>query len=675
MKTKPLSNLRNRIVTTLLLTAFLMLASILASPAIDSAAAMPIATLPTLDPRAIPKWTNQLVIPPVYVPTNVTDENGNVIRQEYTVDATQFYQQILPTVDEKGRPTGFGLTKVWGYGGITKDARTGQFLGYIRHSPAASFEAIRSIPIQVKWVNNLVDASGDPLPHLFLVDPTLHWANPNDMMMPMYPVDAPPAGYPEAQSPVPIVTHLHGGEVASYFDGGPDEWFTPDGIHGDGYSTFIPTDPNAAVYFYNNTQQPATLWYHDHALGMTRLNVMAGLAGFYLLREYNTTIDSVAPLLPSGKYEVPVAIQDRSFNLDGSFWFPTAGLNPLYHPYWQPEFFGNTIMVNGKVWPNLNVDNGQYRLRLLDGSTARFYTISFVDRKTKAMLPFIQIGTDGGYLKAPVTLTSLTIAPGERADILIDFSGLPAGTQILMRNTAKAPFPSGTPPDGSTTGQIMQFTVTGNPGFTPLILPAALNPTLLDPFPTLPATTSARTLILFEVMGPLGPLEILLNGQKWAGNISELPRVGSTEDWYIVNPTADTHPIHLHLVQFQLVSRQAIDTKNYMAQWTAINGMPPLPLDMTPTSVDITPYLKGKAMPTPPNEQGWKDTVRMNPGEVTRIRVRWAPQDAPTVGSGASYPGLNLYPFDPTIGPGYVWHCHIIDHEDNEMMRPYKVTW
>src|SRR3990170_3255893 len=265
------------------------------------------------------------------------------------------------------------------------------------------------------------------------------------MMMPTPPFEPFPPGYPEAQSPVPLVAHLHGGEVQSYFDGGPDEWFTSDGKQGLGYSTLIPTNNNSAVYYYPNMQQPATLWYHDHALGVTRINVMSGLAGFYFLRD---PADPIAPLLPSGKYEVPLAIQDRTFLTDGSFWFPNVGINPTTdHPYWMPEFFGNTIMVNGKVWPNMNVDRTMYRLRLLDGSNARLYTLTFVDQSTGMPLPIIQIGTDGGYLKAPVSLTQLTIAPGERAVILVDFRGLAPGTKVLLKNSAKAPFPAGTAAD------------------------------------------------------------------------------------------------------------------------------------------------------------------------------------------------------------------------------------
>jgi spore coat protein A len=605
-----------------------------------------------LDPKTIPKYVNQLSgPPPVYV---------SVSPNYYEVNVTNFTQQILPAPLPK--------TPVWGYGGLAKDAVTGTPMGYVRNSPAPSFEVTKGTPITVKWINEL---TGE---HMFAVDPTLHWANPNNLsneqpmpgmfmfncsLTPTGTCTPFPPGYAEAQKNVSIVTHVHGAEVQSTSDGYPTAWFTANGLRGMDYNSAVGGLTNAAVFEYPNSQQEATIWYHDHALGITRINVMSGLAGFYLIR--NTTDTTIAPLLPQGKYEVPLAIQDRSFNPDGSFYFPSVGLNPTIHPYWNPEFFGNTIMVNGLVWPNMNVSQGTYRFRLLDGSNARFYTLSFSNK-----MQFTQIGSDGGYLKSAVNLTELTIAPGERADILVDFSKLPIGTKVILTNTAKAPTPRGTAADPQTTGQIMQFTVnaTGGPAFP--VLPVALNPTLNPPltgatYPTLPAPTATRILTLQEVMGPAGPVEILLDGQKWAAPVSELPKVGTTEDWVIVNPTMDTHPIHLHLIQFQLVSRQPFQVKKYQSAWTALNGMTPL-MNPTVNVPSLAPYLQGKPVLPLPEEQAWKDTIQMRPGEVTTIRVRFAAQDG------------TPFPFDATQGPGYVWHCHIIDHEDNEMMRPYNVV-
>ncbi|MBO8168371.1 MAG: multicopper oxidase domain-containing protein [Thermoanaerobacteraceae bacterium] len=594
-----------------------------------------------LNPRSIPKYVNQLDIPPVYEPTIITDQTtGDVLRHEYTVDVSEFKQQILPP--------GFPKTTVWGYGGLVKDPDTGETV-YFRSTPGPTFEAIRGIPIHVQWVNNLTG------PHLFAVDPTLHWANPNMMPMnPPLPWPPFPPGFPNAQRPVPIVPHLHGGEVPSAFDGHPNAWFTAGTIRGKSFTT--------SHYIYPNEQQPTTLWYHDHALGMTRLNVYAGLAGFYLLRDPNNHLENPeSSILPTGKYEIPLVIQDRTFRLNGSFFFDKVGTNRTIHPYWVPEFFGNTIMVNGKVWPNLNVEPRQYRFRILNGSNARFYNLKFSNGQS-----FVQIGSDGGFLPSPVTLTSLLIAPGERADILVDFSAVSPGTSIILENDASAPYPDGDPPDPETVGQIMQFTV---PFTAPSpVIPPEL-PDTLNTIPVLTPTAPTRTLTLNEVMGPDGPVIALLDGQKWDAPTSELPKVGATEDWYIVNLTGDTHPIHLHLVQFLIINRQKIEVDRYKTDWTLINGTPPLTKPTVPLPIDR--YLKGEPISPAPNEMGWKDTVRANPGEVTRIRVRYAPQDA---NPALTLPGVNLYPFDPTSGPGYVWHCHILDHEDNEMMRPVKVV-
>lgn len=601
---------------------------------------------PRLDPATIPKYVNQLPKPPIYAPIVVKSPwSKKVLKHVYFVDASEFKQQILPP--------GFPETKVFGYGGVVKDPETGR-TRYSRSTPGATFEAVRGIPASVKWINRLNK------PHFLPVDPTLHWANPNNMPMnPPKPWPPFPPGFKKAQWPVPMVTHLHGGETPSIYDGHPDAWFTFNGVVGPAYVT--------SWYTYPNQQEPTTLFYHDHSLGITRLNVYAGLEGFYLLRDdKECREDTGSPQkleLPEGKFEIPIAIQDRSFYEDGSLFFPTVGNNPDIHPYWVPEFIGDTITVNGKVWPNLNVERRQYRFRIVNASNARFYNLFFSNNQT-----FTQIGSDGGFLPHPVELQSLLIAPGERADILVDFSNVTPGTSILLLNDAPAPFPGGETPNHETVGQIMQFTVPANAA--PPVHPNAL-PNTLNKIPNLVPNRPDRVLSLHEVMGPNGPVELLLNGMKWSATITELPVVGSTEDWVVANLTADTHPIHLHLVQFLPISRQPFDADAYMAEWERVNGTPPLPLDQPYIPVPIEPYLTGPPIPPDPNEQGWKDTVRMNPGEVTRIRVRFAPQD---VSVGAAKPGVNLYPFDPTFGPGYVWHCHILDHEDNEMMRPYRVV-
>ncbi|AGF58153.1 FtsP/CotA-like multicopper oxidase with cupredoxin domain [Clostridium saccharoperbutylacetonicum] len=589
-----------------------------------------------LNPKDIPKFENQLVVPPVFEPTVIRNPiTCKVISHNYLVTISQFTQQILPE--------GYPETTVWGYGGKVKDPETGDVIPDFKSTPGPTFKAIRHIPINVQWVNNLTEA------HPLAVDPTIHWADPNNVGMPMPPFPPFPPGFPLAQRPVPIVTHLHGGETEPASDGYPEAWFTAgEAITG---PDFI-----KSRYHYANDQEPTTLWYHDHTLGITRLNVYMGLAGFYLLRDPNKYLDGKYSNLPLGKYDIPLAIQDRSFYDDGSLLFPSNGVNSDVHPYWRPSFIGNTIMVNGKVWPNLNVEPRQYRFRVLNGSNTRFYNMAFSNQ-----MPFFQIGTDGGYLPKPVQLVSLLISPGERADLLVDFSQLAPGTKLTLTNTANAPFPNGNPPDQETTGQVMQFTVLNKPAVEPSTLPKVLN--VLAP---LKCINKKRTLTLMVVGDPTKPVELLLDGQKWNAPVSELPLVGSTEDWQLVNLTKGAHPIHLHLIQFRLVSRQDFLVTQYTNDWLALNGQPPFdhPTEVLP----VKSYLLDGPINPPAHEDGWKDTIQAYPGQVTTIRARFAPQDVVN-----SIPGINLFPFNPAADPGYVWHCHIIDHEDNEMMRPYKV--
>ncbi len=593
----------------------------------------------SLAPNIIPKFKNQLLIPPIYKPLIIIDPNtGDTLSHNYVVTVKEFQQQILPKK--------FPQTTVWGYSGTVMDSLSHSTIDNFYSSPGPTFHAVRGIPINVQWINGL---NG---PHLLPVDPTLCWADPNGLGM-VDPASVPPfpPGLLKAQIPVPIVTHVHGGENSSVFDGHPDAWFTAN------QKKIGPTFVTS-TYNYPNKQPSTTLWYHDHAMGITRLNVLMGLAGFYIIKDPKNKLDYEKCMLPNKKYDIPIVIQDRSFNEDGSFNFPNIGINPDIHPFWTPEFFGDTIMVNGRVWPNLDVKKRQYRFRLLNGSNARFYKLKFSNN-----MSFIQIASDGGYLAHPVKLTSLILAPAERADILVDFSNERCKTKIILENYANAPYPMGDAPDPNTTGQIMQFTVINSHAENPNELPKTLNK-----ITKLKTDSKKRTVVLFEVQGPNGPQEVLLNGQKWSAPVSELPRISSTEEWEFVNLTQDTHPMHLHLVQFQAYNRQAFRTQDYTNDWIALNGEPPL--DHPTKVLPVNKYLVGNAIKADPNERGWKDTIRVNPGEVTRIKVRFAPLD---INPKLTVPGKNFYSFNPEIGPGYVWHCHIIDHEDNEMMRPYQV--
>jgi FtsP/CotA-like multicopper oxidase with cupredoxin domain len=630
-----------------------------------------------LDPVTIPKWVNQLTGPPlVYLPQNITNQKGQVIRQDYIVNITQFYQQILPVTDKDGNPTGFGSTKVWGYAGYVENPITGEQLGFYQSTPGPTFVATRGIPTRVQWTNRLIDSSGRPLPSLFTIDPTLTWANPNNINKTQASIQAaqgliPPSeiGYNgssiqladgrianpkqwNAQSPVPVVVHLHGGEDPAASDGSPNAWFTPNGIHGPDYQSIIPTSPNAAVYEYPNAQEPTTLWYHDHALGITRTNAYSGLVGTYILKDPNDPTDQ---LMPTGEFDIPLVIQDKSFLTNGQLYFPSQGDYPTIHPYETMAFLGNTIMVNGKVWPNLNVNQGQYRFRIIDASNDRFYQLKLSNSQS-----FVQVGTDGGYLKTPVLLNSLQIGPGERADILIDFSNAAPGTTIILENDLLA---TSSPTERQTVGQIMQFTVQQNKGPSAKNLPVALNSDLSGAYPTLPIPTKTRTLTLAETLGTNNMLQIAtyLDGQIMNSPTSEIPVLGTTEEWDIVDPTTTAHMIHLHLIQFQIIQRRAFNSTAYLKEWRNLNGDPPFN-HSTINVKSLSKYFIGTPISVPPNEQGWKDTVVAYAGEITTIRIRFTRQDG------------TEFPFDATSKPGYFWHCHLLDHEDNEMMRPYTLT-
>ncbi len=648
--------------------------------------------------KSIPKFVEPL---PVFGPAGSIPR---VASANMAVTISEVRQKVLPTSLYSNLPAPFNQgTYVWAYNvGNT-------FPLY----PGITVEAKRGTATTITYVNNL-PVSGSLVQKYLTIDQTIHWAAPLGMdMSNRNPYTGPP----------PIVAHLHGAEVSSYYDGGPDQWFTPNGIHGSGYSTLNATAPNAAVYQYPNTQEATTLWFHDHTLGATRINVYAGLAAFYLLRdEFDTGLANNPLGLPAGPYEIEIAFQDRQFDTNGQWYFPDGSgpgfngppPNPDVHPFWIPEFFGDAMVINGKTWPYLEVEPRRYRFRLLDGCNARMLELRLMNRATQKPGPGLwQRGSDGGLLEKPAFLSGpkenaprLFFAPGERADVIIDFAGY-AGQTLTLVNSAKAPYPSGTSPDPQTNGQLMQFRVTKplsgqdttyNPASgAPLRGGANQMPLIVR----LGSPIKKRQLVLKENEGDGGPLEVLVNNTKWTGKrettgeiipgfvsdghgdyLSELPQVGSTELWEIINITMDGHPIHLHLIQFQVVNRQNFNLNAYADNWEAafpggdyIAGYGP-PRDYFTPNADgalggnpaISPYLQGKPIPPELNETGWKDTVKMYPGQVSRILVRWAPQDVP--GNGVSA-GLNKYAFDPTVGPGYVWHCHIVDHEDNEMMRPY----
>ena len=721
-----------------------------------SALAAKVAPVQTpLNPNSIPQFAQALPVLTVGAATGIDTLIAGT--SEIELDMFETKAKILPPGFVPANALPYAGTTVWSY----------------RHGPLASAPAsvdsyigpvivtTRGIPTQIRYVNKLGKvADSKLLAYTSSTDLTLHWANPlGQPMMTGNPMAANTAHYNDS---IPAVPHLHGGEVPAVLDGGPDAWFTSDGVHiGEGYhSKDSLLAKNYAIYRYPNTQEAGPLWFHDHTLGATRLNVYAGLAGGYWLTDPNLVLPpgltSTGLQGPGGpELVVPLVIQDRMFDTNGELFFPNVGLNPTIHPYWMPEFLGDTIVVNGKAWPFMQVEPRRYRFLIINGSNARTYELSLINKATSIKGPAIyQIGTDGGYLDAPVkidplalkpALRTLVMMPGERADIIIDFAGQAAGTKLLLQNDAKSPYEAGSPPSGTTVGRIMQFQVVGtpppiDPSYNPALggalrtgtttgtqtivrLPGAIGGPLVVKTPGATQNVQkTRHLTLNEIMGPAGPQEILVNNTKWDGKqlttptvptanpivgatpkgpnwLTELPDEGTTEIWEIINLTADAHPIHLHLVQFQLMNRQAFNLKNYNAVYAAafpggpgldpMTGMgmnylagvyvpafgPPLAYNTLNAAgavggnPDPALFLVGLPLLPAANEAGWKDTVMVSPGMITRFVVRFAPTD-----QGSLDPGQLYYPFDPSEGTGYVWHCHIIDHEDNEMMRPYSVN-
>jgi len=721
----------------------------------------------TLDPLTIPKYVTPLVIPPV-----LFDDGGAAMQAE--VAQRQINQQVLPA--------GFPSTPLWAYGDPANPATF--------NNPGFTIEVTKDTMTQIKWSNQLVadpakcfknpgkrtgNKACDFLPHVIqdqngvpIVDQTLHWAAPNQDCLDGIPrTDCRGASDQPYTGPIPMVMHVHGAHVGPGSDGYPEAWWLPEAGNidciGNGQDranipnfacngTFFESANGAdtanalfkgyAIDMYPNDQPTTTLWYHDHSLGMTRLNVYAAGAGFWLIRDANDgetgVVDGVLPgpapragdsaaalntpgdAVRNAVREIPIAIQPKSFNADGTQYYPadraffeglgtggTFALNTDVNipflpqatsdiaPVWNPEAFFNTMVVNGSTWPQLDVAQERYRLRFVNASDSRFMNLAMfvvnADGSLGQEIPFYQIGSEQGLLPAVVRIETgfattlpgdgsdvgsgvaqvpgrfaeqaLLLGPAERPDVIVDFSGLADGTTVRMINTGPdAPFGGfpDVPADPGTTGQVMQFVVSAalnTTGGDPSTPAAALQ---LDPnpggVPKLGAPSAVQDLALLEeesallcvtvdavtgridldpgsvpptcdpVMGsfPFGPKAAVLgvNGsgggtvQLWDDPIAQNPAVGAVEEWELWNWSADAHPIHLHLVKFEVVNRQIIG---------------------------------GAVLPPEPWESGWKDTAIMYPGEITRVKALF------------DIPGL------------YVWHCHILSHEDNEMMVPYCV--
>ncbi len=544
------------------------------------------ATLPTRTARnaaGIDRY-----IDPLPVPARLQPDTGRYEGQDYyEIRMSEFQQEMhgqLPA------------TTVWGFEGRT---------------PGPLIEARRDRPVRIKWIN-------DDLPRTHLlkdaIDPTLD----NMATMPG----------------VRTVIHLHGGHTLPQFDGLPNAWSTP-GASQTG-SSFVEGD-----FIYPNSQQSCMLWYHDHAMAITRLNVYAGLAGPYLI--HDDVEDSLG--LPAGDYEIPLVIQDRDFNDDGSLSYPTKGVT-AEHPVWTPMFLGSIPLVNGKAYPYLEVEPRRYRLRLLNGSQARSYNLWFDIQGSAHGVDVI--GSDGGLLPAAVPAGKFLISPAERFDIIIDFSALPMGTVLTLKNDAPAPYPAGGGAQPQI-GELMQIRVSR--GLQSEDTTTAAASLALPALPALSPTPgiASRVINLENIEGATGRLQLQINNKLFRDPVEEQPRDGTTEIWEFVNLTEEAHPLHLHLTQFQILNRQPLDQINYWyakEAWRAGQGPKP----------DPNQYVTGPAVAPPPESAGWKDTALAMPSEILRIVAPFSLPD------GAARPA------------SYVYHCHILEHEDNEMMRPFEVV-
>ncbi len=505
------------------------------------------------------RFADPLPIPPVLKPVKKCCGLSH-----YTVRMIEFQQKL-----HRDLPP----TTLWGYEGLY---------------PGPTIVAQRDETVRVKWENHLPASR-----HLLPVDTTLHSSGPD---------------IPQVRT----VVHLHGAYVHAESDGYPEAWYT------NNYEIVSPLFKKC-VYEYTNHQRASTLWYHDHAIGITRLNVYAGLAGFYIIHDK----EEQGLNLPAGKYDIPLAIQDKTFLQDGSLYYPAAPQNPppaFPTPCIIPGFFGDTILVNGKVWPYLEVEPRKYRFRFLNGSNSRFYDMKPETDKKEPLPSWLQIGTDGGLLERPVNLNRLILSPAERADVVMDFSEY-AGQTIRLTNIHP-------PVDEDTTGQILEFRVKSclsGPDTSRV-------PGFLSPFHPLSECDADLERNMYFKVSPdqYGRPHFMLNGKMWDDPVTEKPFLGSTEIWNIINSGAGIHPVHIHLVQFQILNRRPFNVDLY-------NDTGKLEF----TGPAVLPDL---------NEIGWKDTARAAPGFVTRIIMR----------------------FEKFTG-SYVWHCHILEHEDYDMMRPVEI--
>ncbi len=561
---------------------------------------------------------------------------------------------------------------VWGYGRGTRPAQ----------SPGALLEVSAGRPCSIQWRNELATQA---LPFLTSV---VTGDDPDDSVQNHVgsgtgsPADlaAAPVGW--------LVTHVHGGHVGPESDGWPDHMVAPGGVQRCHYTN---DDDNAELGL---AKVGASLWYHDHAMDATRLHVMAGLFGGYLVRHPREAALGLPTTAESG--EVVLLVQDRNLGVDD------CGTLRLLHKTTDEtaEFFGPLTMVNGALWPRLPVSAGVVRLRLYNGSNARHFRLHLLDQQGMPVHSrVLVIGTDAGLLWRAARLADdagITLAPAERVDLLVDLRGL-AGHHVYVVNSAAAPFSGDPAPDDLVTPrpgeripfpQVMRLDVqTGQQHvkgrvWDDLAAGVVLNPAYRrvvhhasGPDPArpaelvLPGDHEHRLVVLSEsdppghlqltelTPDPSGTVEIQLpndaapqryspKGSSFYDAVGIMPALGKWEVWRFLNTTGDTHPMHIHQSTFQPLG--AAGTAYVLDD---AHGLPLYDQATHSTSGPMVPDPTGTARAFEPAEiTGWKDTLRVDPGQLVSVAIR----------------------FD-RVGR-YVYHCHIIEHEDHEMMRPFVVT-
>ncbi|CAI5480147.1 unnamed protein product [Closterium sp. Yama58-4] len=415
--------------------------------------------------------------------------------------------------------------------------------------------------------------------------------------------------------------HKHGGETPSKSDGHPLAWYTASGEHGPEFES--------QEHTYPNMQRATMLWYHDHTIGMTAQNVVAGLAGLYVIRDPQGEQRRLKKWLPRGERQLHLVIADRIFFPNGSINYPKQGLVPNVHPNWIPGYTGDTNVVNGKVWPFLKVRRAMHRMRMVNAANARTYNLTFQCAArgdsnfnpplSGPLLPFHLIGSDGGYLVRPLRCASLLVVPGTRHDLLLDFNAAPAWCRdVILVNSASIPFPVGQPADWFT-GVVMRFIINQRSPIKPPALPNKLSD--IPPVDLSQAVRQRWRALVFVIdRVSREPSAMLLDGKASSAPATEKAKVGTSELWHIINPTFEAHPIHLHLIQHRPISRRPIDSGGL------INGS----CSLAPSSPVKPSCFTGPARPVPQQERGWKDTTVAFPNSVLTIFVPFKGQVSET---------------------------------------------